>query len=504
MKKEYTDAKNTVNKVLAYCRKHTMFQPGDRVVLGVSGGADSICLLFVLEELKRLLDIRLYVVHVNHHVREEAGEDAAFVKQLCDQLQLPFYLEDVDMMGLAAELGVSSEEAGRIARYRAFDRACEEFDCNKIAVAHNSNDRAETMLFHLFRGTGLKGMAGILPVRDRIRRPLLCLEREEIEAYLKVRKLSWRQDSTNATDDYTRNRIRHHILPYARENIVAGSVANMCRAAEVFAQEEAYLQEQVRAAREACVTENISGAGDISYTLQVSAFLEQHPVICRRLLLMLLKALSPGQKDIGQVHVEDVLVLLEREGNRRVELPYGIAAERIYGQVTLERRNQVRKPENGSACAASIPEASGKRLEVPADILEAGREVRIGLADGSVFVLQVLQKPENVGENQLFLEKQYTKWLDYDKMFKYLQVRTRQTGDYLTIRGSGGTQHKKLKDYMLTEKIPAKERDRIFFLAEEHHVIWLPGYRISEHYKVTENTKRILQVQFLQCGESPL
>ena len=207
-----------------------MFREGDRVVLGVSGGADSICLLFVLMKLRKLLGIELCVVHVNHGVREDAGEDAAYVEGLCAQYDIPFMLKEIRLAELAKELGATQEEAGRIARYQAFAEACKKYGCNKVAVAHNSNDRAETMLFNLFRGTGLKGMAGILPVRDNVVRPLLCLERREIEEYLDAGGILYKQDSTNDTDDYTRNRIRHHILPFAEEEISKGSVEHMMNA----------------------------------------------------------------------------------------------------------------------------------------------------------------------------------------------------------------------------------------------------------------------------------
>lgn len=185
MKNDVTFQKNIENKVLSYCRKHKMFRNGDRVVLGVSGGADSVCLLFVLLKLRECLGIDLCVVHVNHGVREDAGEDAAYVEKLCNDRGIPFRLKEIRLEKLAKELEATMEEAGRMARYQAFEEACRVWSGSRIAVAHNSNDRAETMLFHLFRGTGLKGMTGILPVRGNIVRPLLCLERSEIEEYLK-------------------------------------------------------------------------------------------------------------------------------------------------------------------------------------------------------------------------------------------------------------------------------------------------------------------------------
>ena len=161
-----------------------MLQPGDRVVAGVSGGADSVCLLFLLLEWRREFPLDIAVVHVNHGIRPEAGEDARYVEKLCGEHRIPFFLTEADVRQRSILEKCSEEEAGRRTRYEAFDKAAEEWGATKIAVAHNSNDRSETQLFHLFRGTGLAGACGIRPVQGEIIRPLLFLERKEIEQWL--------------------------------------------------------------------------------------------------------------------------------------------------------------------------------------------------------------------------------------------------------------------------------------------------------------------------------
>ena len=177
--------RKTEEKVFSYLEKYRMVQPGDKLILGVSGGADSVCLLFLSLEYRRRMDFEMAVVHVNHGLRgEEAGEDARYVEALCREKGICCYPVQGDVAGLAASERCSVEDAGRRLRYRAFYQAMEELGGTKIAVAHNAGDRAETMLLHLFRGSGLRGLCGMEPVRGRIIRPLLCLEREEIEAYL--------------------------------------------------------------------------------------------------------------------------------------------------------------------------------------------------------------------------------------------------------------------------------------------------------------------------------
>ena len=212
-----------------------MLQPGDRVVAGVSGGADSVCLLFLLLEWRREFPLDIAVVHVNHGIRPEAGEDARYVEKLCGEHRIPFFLTEADVRQRSILEKCSEEEAGRRTRYEAFDKAAEEWGATKIAVAHNSNDRSETQLFHLFRGSGIRGLASILPVRGRIIRPILCLERWEIEDFLTQQGIFYCKDATNDEDDYTRNRIRHHILPYAEQNIARGCVAHMNQTAEMLA-----------------------------------------------------------------------------------------------------------------------------------------------------------------------------------------------------------------------------------------------------------------------------
>ena len=479
---------DTREKVFAYIREHHMLRAGDRVVAGVSGGADSVCLLFLLLEWQKEIPIDIAVVHVNHGIRPEAGEDARYVERICEERGIPFFLTQTNVRDRARREKISEEEAGRRTRYEAFEKAAKDWGATKIAVAHNSNDRSETQLFHLFRGSGIRGLASILPVRDRIIRPILCLERWEIEEFLRQRGITYCKDATNDEDDYTRNRIRHHILPYAEQNIVKGCVAHMNQTAELLAETEDYLEQQTLEAAERCVriTGNVQ-------CLAVEEFLNLHPVIRKRLLYEIVKQLSPGQKDITYRHIQEVLVLFTGEGNRQVCLPFGIRGRRQYGEVLLtvetEGDKLVKEPDGHTdrQLDRELPTGQTGNLECEAGTLE----------------YRIFERPDATAaameKNQEVPTNQYTKWLDYDKIKKCPVIRTRQTGDYLTIAdGRGGMIHKSLKSYLIDQKIPQAERDRLPILAEGEHVLWVVGYRISEYYKVTENTKRILEVQFIR------
>lgn len=459
--------------MFSYLEQHQMIRPHDHVVLGVSGGADSVCLLFLLLEYAGKVPLKLSVVHVDHGIRPDAAQDAGYVEELCRKNTLPFYLVKADVKGYAEREKCSQEDAGRRLRYEAFYQKAKEIGAERIAVAHNCNDRAETMLFHLFRGSGLKGLCGIRPVRQEIIRPLLCLEREEIEGYLTERQIAWRTDSTNQTDAYARNRIRHHILPYVEQELVQGCVARMARTAEVLTETADYMEQQARKAGESCVTET-QGCFEIS----VEQFRKFHPAIQKRLLHLLAEELSPTGKDILAVHIRAVLALFEGTDNRRINLPMGMEAIRGYTKVTLRKR---RSDERFLLdCLLTKEQMAGKE------------GCRVALAEGETleFTLISGREYEEVPRNR------YTKWLDYDKIKESVSVRYRKTGDFLSIAdGRGKLIHKSLKEHMIGEKIPREDRERIPLLTEGSHVLWVLGGRISEYYKVDGNTKHILQVQ---------
>ena len=481
-------------KVFSFVEKHGMIYPGDKLILGVSGGADSVCLLFLLQEYRKKVPFEMIVVHVNHGIRGNAAEeDAAWVEALCREQGLTFKLESVDVKGFAVREKCSEEDAGRRLRYQAFRKAAEEFGGTKIAVAHNAGDRAETMLLHLFRGSGLKGLRGIEPVREdivsaktaleqdktahlpdispgaviasraEIVRPVLCLERREIEEYLRDRQILWRTDTTNEEDGYTRNRIRHHLLPWAEQEVSARVVSHMCSTADILSETEDYMRQQTCEALDDC-TVRVSGSCGEETEINVDRFLAYHPAIQKRVILALAEELSPTGKDISAVHVEEILSLFEKEGNRSVSLPFGICFRRRYEKVTAGRLDtewQERQPEE-------LPELEFTRFFAE-DISPYRKEV-----------------PEN----------QYTKWFDCDKIKESPVLRFRQTGDYLTMSdGRGNIFHKSLKEYMIGEKIPKEMRDRIPVLAEGSHVLWLIGYRSSEYYRTDRNTKHVLQVK---------
>lgn len=434
---------------------------GDKIVVGVSGGADSVCLLFLLYGFIEKYALQLYAVHVHHGIREEAGEDAAFVEKLCKKWKIPCEVVKADVPALAKTWKMSEEEAGRRVRYEAFAKTAYERGCGKIAVAHNRNDEAETVLFHMFRGSGLHGLTGIPAMRKHgeatIIRPILCLERDEIEELLRDNDLSWVTDSTNLEDKYARNRIRHNILTEA-ESIAPGAIKHICEAAEQLAETERLLEEL----EEECL-KNCRKAGD-EIVLDVTRLNSYHTVIRKRAVLSCLKECCNGGKDIGALQVEQVLELADREGNRKVDLARGISAKRSYDEIVI-----------------CIPQGDLQALNGKLTVEECAGDIE-----------KILEIAKTSGTLN-----QYTKWLDYDKIDGQFELRTRKTGDYFTVVDSEGETHRKsLKDFMIDMKIPADDRDKIPVVACGSHCIWIVGYRISDICKLTPKTTKVVKLSY--------
>lgn len=446
-----------------YMEKYHMIETGDTVVVGVSGGADSVCLLLLLHEYQSKKEFKIAVVHMNHMIRSNAKNDADYVKQICDNLQIPFFLYEKDIEGMAKDKGISTEEAGRDARYEAFNEVLASLGGKgKIAVAHNRNDCAETVLFNLFRGTGLTGLSGILPVRDNIIRPVLCLSREQIERYLKRHQFLWCIDSTNKENTYTRNKIRNIIIPYAEKEICKNSADHIARTAGELAEIREYFERQTKIA----VNETVTMKQD-EVSIHVYDFLKLENLMQKQVLLYCMEKLTLGRKDIGMKHILDIQTLFQKDGSKQIDLPYQLEAVKQYDNVII--RNRKKRVDNSFYQEVNVP---GK----------------IFLPSGKVMEFTIIpsQKDENIPE------KTYTKWFDYDKILHCLVLRNRKTGDFLTINEL--MSKKKVKDYLIQEKVPRDERDDLLLLTDGSHILWVLGLRISEYYKVTNETKRILQV----------
>ena len=441
-------------KVKAYVKKWHMLQKEDSVIAGISGGADSVCLLFMLLKLQKELGFALMAVHVNHGIRgAEAERDEAYVKRLCRQwnVRLKVYRENVP--AYAKEHGMTEEEAGRDIRRTCFCKVLKEWGGTKIALAHHENDNVETLLWNLCRGTGIRGLGGIAPVNDVWIRPLLCVKRREIESYLKKRGISYCTDTTNADRRYMRNRIRMDVIPYLEDCVNTESVSHMGKTMERMYELEQYILEEVGQYKESCTGWKNGGRiiRQTEYTKIPKALRDNvlHEILCET---------AGRRKDIEEVHVQMLRDLFTKQVGKRIDLPYGVTAIRTYEGVRFEK---------------NIPEAS-----------YAGDE-------NELFSIRVFDRePGNV----TFPEKIYTKWFDYDIIKNTVKIRHRIAGDSIVINRYGG--RKKLKQYFTDQKVSQEDRDKIWIAADGDEVLWIVGYRQSQKYQITEKTTKILEIQY--------
>ena len=441
---------NIEERVFSYIEKYNMIEAGSQVIVGISGGGDSVCLLFLLSKYQKRRPFHLLGIHVNHGIRgQEALRDQEYAKKLCERLGVPFTVYTYSVPAIAQQEKRSLEEAGRMVRRRAFEEKAASLGKKAvIALAHHENDNAETVLHNLIRGTKAAGMGGIRPIQEigegvAYIRPLLKVTREEIETYLRQQKIPWMTDSTNQELEYTRNRIRHRIIP-EMEKINPKAVSHIAQAADTFQAIEEYLTGQADMLYREYVEQRENG-----YWIRKELFLEKE-LMQSYVIRMVLEQAADKKQDLTAFHVESILSLGKGRTGASVSLPGGVLASQVYGDL------YVRLPDSG--------EAPLKELEL------------------EIFPW----------ENQQILEKTYTKWFDYDKIKSSLEIRHRKPGDFLTITDTGG--RKKIKDYFIDCKIPREEREKLTLLAEGSHILWVVGYRISQYYKVTSQTKTVLKV----------
>lgn len=305
-------------KVLETIKKYNLIQNGDKIVLGVSGGPDSISMLDILNEIRvdktNNLDFNIVVAHVNHMIREEAGEDLEFVKKFCNKIGVEFYSKSIDIQKIANNNKIGTEEAGRNARYEFFDEILEKTNSNKIAIAHNKNDKVETIIMNVLRGSGIAGLKGIEPIKNnKYIRPLIECERYEIENYCKEKNIEARIDRTNFENIYTRNKIRNIIIPYIKKEFNPNIIQTMDRLSELVKEEDEYLEKLVEQKYQEMLLEEKTK----EIVIDLKKFNKEEKVIKSRILLYTIARLLGSTKGIEKIHIEDVIKMCSNNiGNK--------------------------------------------------------------------------------------------------------------------------------------------------------------------------------------------
>ncbi|MDI3534385.1 MAG: tRNA(Ile)-lysidine synthase [Thermosediminibacterales bacterium] len=470
-----------LNKVVETIKKYNMISSGDRIIVGVSGGPDSICLLHVLSKLKHKFNISLYVAHLDHMFRdEESRNDALFVKEVCQKLQIPLIMETIDVPAYIKKTRLSPEVAARKVRYEFYERALTKVKGNKVALGHNQDDQAETVLMRLLRGSGTQGLAGIEPVRQgRYIRPLLYISRFEIENYLKQNKISYRIDKTNLEAVYYRNRIRLELIPYLEAEYNPNIKSVLARTAEIIREDNSYLEK---------VSEDVfrknSKWENEKLVISQEMFQETPMALITRCLRVAVSEISGSSKDLEYVHVFDIINLIKNSNvGSRLCLPNGVVVEKGYNDLFFYKNGLKSKSKNISF------EYS---LDVPGEVF---------LKETNMRLTSSIKQKECMAE--LNNDDLMTEYIDLDKIpDRALKVRNRQPGDKFIPLGMKS--NKKLKQFFIDEKIPRDIRDMIPLVVSGDDIIWVVGYRISEKYKVDEHTKHLLVLKASYTKEGGL
>jgi tRNA(Ile)-lysidine synthase len=449
-----------VSRIRQFARRQVLWHRGTRVVAAVSGGADSVAMLFLLHDLHAAGELRLdCIAHLNHQIRSDAPEDVAFCKNLAERLHVPFVSLAADVPAIARERKQSVELAGRVARHRFLEDVRRSRDATSIATAHTEDDQAETTLLRLFRGAGARGLAGIAPRRQHWIRPVLCVTRAELRGYLVARRESWREDSTNAEFTTPRNRVRHELLPYLERHFNPAVRRALARSADIARADNALLT-RLSAAASVRLVEHRAAA----ISLDPGGLIHAPEGLARRVVGHALAALgSPGS-------FEDINAVLEvvRGDRRGADLPRA-RVEHFGTNVVLvhSRGGQSATPPRESFCL---------ELPVPG---------AVQTADGWRVEARQFERPQRLDPRPDVAQ------IDAALVAGSLSVRNRRPGDRLRPVGAGGS--RKLQDVLVDRKVSRRERDALPIVTDtEGRIVWVAGHVLDAAFRVTEGTKAVI------------
>lgn len=453
-------------------RRHRMVGVGETVLIGVSGGPDSMALLHTLVALQPKWSIRLVVCHLNHGLRKGASErEAAFVREVATALGLSCHVGERDVSGYCKEQGISVQEGAREVRYAFYAAEAERCGADRVALGHQADDNAETVLMHLLRGTGPRGLAGIPPVRQGwIIRPLIEVSRRRVMAFLDEHGLVYVEDPSNSDLRYLRNRVRHKLLPFLERSFGFKAVPGLTGLVETIRDEEDFWNHQVAAAFQRAVMVQQEGRVVLSRPC-VRAL---HPALLRRTVRHAIGSVAGGLRGIGRRHVALVTRLMNRSGVAgAVDLPLGVRVSCGLDRVDFSR---------------------GVGLPVKDFSYSIGGPGEVLLEELGMRVVVSVSEPGQVS-GRLKTSPRGEAFFDLETLSFPLTVRNRRPGDRFVPLGMEGAQ--KVKDFFINIKVPPTERDRTPLFWSGERLIWVGGHRIHDAVKVSEQTRRVLKIQLL-------
>ena len=454
---------DVLEKISQTIQGHCLIAAGDLVLVALSGGPDSTVLLHTLAQLRPRLRFRLRAAHVNHGIRgAEADADERAAAAFSRKLGIPFHRHRADVPAYAKSEGVSLEAAARELRYQWLESTATRFRANRIATGHTADDLAETVLLNLLRGAGPRGLAGIPPIRGRVIRPLLDLTRAEVESYCEANSLTYRRDESNEDTTFTRNRLRHEVIPLLQE-VQPSVVGNLARTAEIMRAEDEFMSEQAENALRAVASQRPGEVG-----ILLSLFAALHPALRRRVLRAAVAKIKGDETDLPLERIDALMeVALSGQTGSVIELPGGLCGERTYGELVIS--------------PASAPRPSSDRewtLAVPGKL--AIRE--LGLQFETTRSRAKKPPPNPMAA-----------LVDASKITSPLVVRTRRRGDRFRPAGMRGTM--KLQDFFVNAKVPRDQRDSVPLVVSGDDIVWVVGFRLGEKFRVSDKTKRSIRIQ---------
>ncbi|MFQ5997166.1 MAG: tRNA lysidine(34) synthetase TilS [Dehalococcoidales bacterium] len=494
-----TDLNRVSEQILHFIREHHLVPRQQKLVVAVSGGPDSVCLLHILFKLQKKLGIRLHVAHLNHQLRgAESKADAQYVADLARQLDLPATIEQRNVQAYQAKQRLSLEEAAREVRYTFLAQVADSIGADRVAVGHTVDDHIETILMHLIRGTGTRGLRGLQPSSQwqssggslTIIRPLLPISRQQTTDYCLQHQLEPRIDTSNLSLSPLRNRIRQQLLPLLQSYNPQVAEA-LLRTARIAADDLTFLDKEV-----ARLWTEIAQEQENTIILAKAKFLELPPALQRHLLRSAIEKLLGNLKDIETRHLEEIVAALNKPAGKRISLPEGLIFSIEYDRYLLG-------PDPAALSPFPVLETE-VALKIPGKTPLPGWQVVATITDlkgesERGFVPPFLREGDKGGglpDNNL------TAYFDLDKVGRKLMVRTRQLGD--RFQPLGMSQPKKLNEFMIDSKIPRPWRRRIPIVCSPQHILWVVGWRMDERAKVTENTKKVLRLEMVRTISEPV
>ncbi|OGP66385.1 MAG: tRNA lysidine(34) synthetase TilS [Deltaproteobacteria bacterium RBG_16_44_11] len=457
-----------INKVKETIEKYNLLNRGDKVIVALSGGSDSVALLVALVRIAPQMDLSLIVAHINHNLRgEESDEDEKFCRDLSRNLGLVFVSEKMNKTG--SPKGLSPEDYYRRQRYLFLNKVAKDNQAEKIALGHHLQDQAETVLLNLLRGSALEGLKGILPRRDgKFIRPLIEVSRKQIINFLNKSGIAYRQDSSNENNKYLRNKIRRNLIPYLKKEFNPRVEENLAKMAQILRQEDEFVRQHVFSAMESSYIQRQPDR--ISLNIQYISKL--HQAIRFRLFKALLESLNPEKNGFSSIHIKSLEKLArDQESGKRISLPFSIVASREYDNLILERKN-IRTPKIKYAYEMSVP-------------------CSVWVSEKNISVrLQIVTR------DYIDFKSNIKVYMDLDKIRKPLILRNRREGDWFDPLGMPGRQ--KIKALFIDRKIPRDERDRVMLIADGLSVVWIENMHLSDRVKITGETKNVLEVEIVK------